>query len=665
MWADGGLGRQVGFSYDGRVIAAATPAWVTYDPPLIVAAARTAVVGMEREAELIAVGLATGRHLLLEGPPGTGKSTLLRTVAGAAGVRLHFVEGNAELTPGRLVGYHDPAVVMRNGYQPDAFIPGPLVDAVGQGGLLYIEELNRVPEETLNVLITALAEGEVHVPRVGRIAAHPGFRLVAAMNPADSIGTTRIAQAVYDRMCRVSVGYQDEPHECDIAARSTGQRQDAAGLIISVLTARGTRSHRDLRSGSSVRGAIDCALMIGGLLGLRAPGRQLAPESDTQLLLDAATTAFSGRVRVDESSDRSAEDIVAEVLAGAITEWQRRQSPSAEQPEHDPGKADGSGPPPPGGGGRGRILTGEEAKQAVTEAARRTSGRSELTRSSDVNRISPDVGQLDHQATQDLFEEDADRALDALVTAANATDRTLRADARRLAAQLVIRLARDTRLPAVGIHRVRSVPARVGGDLDLDGTLTRTDGLLPTAAHDVVTRHWVAGRRAVCLLVDRSGSMSGHQVALAIMGAASVLLAADERTEVSIVAFNRDAIVLQHSGQPRPVGEVVGDLLSLRGHGETDLAIALRAAANEMDRSQARERLVILLSDAKHTAGQMPEVAARRVDRLHVVATSSDAESLQRAGQIAAAGRGIALCAESVAELASTMNRVLGRPPDR
>lgn len=636
----------------------------TYDPAALVNAAHAAVVGMEREAELVAVGLSTGRHLLLEGPPGTGKSTLLRTVAGAAKVRLHFVEGNAELTPGRLVGHHDPAAVMRRGYQPDAFIAGPLVEAVGEGGLLYIEELNRVPEETLNVLITALAEGEVHVPRVGRIAAHPAFRLVAAMNPADSIGTTRIAQAVYDRMCRVAIRYQDEAHECDIVQAATGHGSTTPGVVIGVLAARATRSHAELRSGSSVRGAIDLAVMADGLLRLRTGGqtaRQLDPENDTQLLLDAATTALSGRIRVDEGSDRSAEDIVAEVLASAIAEWMRRNrpAPADTQPEHDPGKADGSGPPPPGGG-RGRILTGDEARKAVTEASRRTSSRNELTRNPDVERISPEVGQLDQQAVQDLFEEDPDRALGALVAAANATDRALRIAARRLAAQLVVRLARDARTPTSGVHRLRSSAGKVSGDLDLDATLARTDGLVPISADDVVTRTWAAGRRSICLLVDRSGSMSGHQVALAAMASAAVLLAADERTDVSVVAFNRDSIVLQHSGQPRPVDDTVGDLLSLRGTGETDLGLALRAASVELERSHARERVAVLLSDAKHTAGQVPDIAARRIDRLHVVGTTSDAESIERGTALARVGRGCYARCESVTELGSVLNTLLG-----
>ena len=93
-----------------------------------------------------------------------------------------FVEGNADLTPQKLIGYHDPAQVMRHGYRREDFVAGPLPDAMQRGGFLYIEEFNRVPEDTLNALLTAMAERELTVPRVGRIAASDSFRLVAAMN---------------------------------------------------------------------------------------------------------------------------------------------------------------------------------------------------------------------------------------------------------------------------------------------------------------------------------------------------------------------------------------------------------------------------------------------------------------------------------------------------
>ncbi|MBO0873760.1 MAG: AAA family ATPase, partial [Pseudonocardia sp.] len=63
-----------------------------------------AVVGRERELTLVLAGVAAGRDVLLEGPPGTSKSTMLRAITEHWSVPFVLVEGNAELTPARLVG---------------------------------------------------------------------------------------------------------------------------------------------------------------------------------------------------------------------------------------------------------------------------------------------------------------------------------------------------------------------------------------------------------------------------------------------------------------------------------------------------------------------------------------------------------------------------------
>ena len=268
-------------------------------------------MGLRREAEVLTAALDQGCHVVLDGPPGTGKSTLLRAIANASGRGVQFVEGNAELTPARLIGHHDPALVLEGGYRDEAWIDGPLAIALREGQLLYLEELNRIPEETLNVLITAMAEREVVVPRRGRIAAARGFLLVAAMNPYDAVGTARVSQAIADRMSRIAIGYQDEEREREIVRRETGF--EGRDVEVGVAIARGTRSHSAVRLGSSVRGAIDMVRLAYGLADLRSE-RPLGREG----LLDAAVASFSGRLRMHEDQDRTAEEVIAELLDAAL-----------------------------------------------------------------------------------------------------------------------------------------------------------------------------------------------------------------------------------------------------------------------------------------------------------------------------------------------------------
>jgi MoxR-like ATPase len=269
----------------------------------------TQVVGRQREVELVLAALAADRHVLLEGPPGTGKSTLLRAVAQGLGIGFEFVEGNAELTPARLVGHFDPARVLNEGYDPEVFVDGPLVTAMREGALLYVEEINRIPEETLNVLITVMSEGEIHVPRLGHVAASQGFRLVAAMNPFDAVGTARISGAVYDRVCRVAMSYQSAEDEQAIVVRHIeGTSLDALWISRAVELVRRTRVHSDLRVGSSVRGAVDFAKVAVSLADLRG-----LTVNDATVGLDAAMVALSGRVRMREGSSRTAEDVIEEM----------------------------------------------------------------------------------------------------------------------------------------------------------------------------------------------------------------------------------------------------------------------------------------------------------------------------------------------------------------
>jgi MoxR-like ATPase len=297
---------------------------------------RGAVVGRTREVEVVVAALAAGRNVLLEGPPGTGKSTLLRSVAGALGLDFVFVEGNAELTPARLLGSHDPAHVLAEGYTAEAFVDGPMLEAVRSGSLLYVEEINRIPEETLNVLVTVMSEREVTVPRLGRVEAAEGFRLVAAMNPFDAVGTARISGAIYDRTCRVAMGYQDADEESAIVSAVSADATAALGPEVTakiVELVRATREHPDIRLGSSVRGAIDMAAVASALGELRG----VAGDSD-DVTRDAAITALSGRIRLHEGTGRTPDDVIADL-------WRRFFETRPKKPSDSGESSSGKGAP--------------------------------------------------------------------------------------------------------------------------------------------------------------------------------------------------------------------------------------------------------------------------------------------------------------------------------
>jgi hypothetical protein len=111
------------------------------------------------------------------------------------------------------------------------------------------------------------------------------------------------------------------------------------------------------------------------------------------------------------------------------------------------------------------------------------------------------------------------------------------------------------------------------------------------------------------------------------------------------VAFSHRPIVLQSQGRRRPPDQLVGELLTLRGLGTTDLERALAAAASQLERAASPDRLAVLMSDCLATAGADPlgpdgAASLRGVDRLHVLGTSLDAGSLAAGRALARRGGG-------------------------
>ena len=261
------------------------------------------VIGRDKEIDLILSVLDSGKHILLEGPPRTSKTTILKAIKEEVNIPVFFLTGNSDLTATKLIGHFDPPKVLYQGYSKDNFIPGPLVMAMEEGGILYIEEFNRIPEDALNTLITAMSEEEISVPRLGVIKAKRTFRIVAAINPFDDVGVERLSRAILDRFCSVKLQYQSKTDEIKIV-RSKTSCTDEWLIEFSVEIVRRTRMHPELRMGASIRGAIDMVLIAQKLKKLGY--------NELKLLKEAAITGLRNKIWISEVSEKDADEIISE-----------------------------------------------------------------------------------------------------------------------------------------------------------------------------------------------------------------------------------------------------------------------------------------------------------------------------------------------------------------
>ncbi|MDP9463543.1 MAG: VWA domain-containing protein [Actinomycetota bacterium] len=265
----------------------------------------------------------------------------------------------------------------------------------------------------------------------------------------------------------------------------------------------------------------------------------------------------------------------------------------------------------------------------MAESRCRTTSRRELARNPRFQQVSPEVGELDEAAVEEGLVDDPDLMLALLADLAGATDQRLRELSRRLAARLFLDLARRGPPARRRIGRLIEQPYRPdGGDLDLDASF---DVIAEAVAAGVAVdaerlriRSWSTPGTALCLLVDRSGSMGGKPLATAAVAAAAVAMR--NPGNYSVLAFGRDVVAVKSQGVDKPGERVVTDVLSLRGHGTTDLAGALRAAGEQLNRSTAARKIAILLSDCRSTVEGDALAAARALPEVVVVAPESDCD---------------------------------------
>jgi MoxR-like ATPase len=264
------------------------------------------IVGREAELRLCLAVLGAGGNLLLEGPVGVGKTTVALAVCRHLGRRVVRVDGDERFTESRMTGWFDPPLVLKRGYGRESFFPGPLVQAMREGGVLFINEMNRMPETVQNVLLPALDERLLVLPRLGELRAEPGFQVVATQNPVEYIATGHLSEALRDRFEHVALRCQGEAEERAIVAQDTGATH-AELVALAVAIVRMTRTHEKIRKGASVRAA---AGIVKLALALAAGGDPTVEA----VLREAAVTSLATRIELKDEEETDLASVVAEIV---------------------------------------------------------------------------------------------------------------------------------------------------------------------------------------------------------------------------------------------------------------------------------------------------------------------------------------------------------------
>jgi MoxR-like ATPase len=163
-----------------------------------------AVIGLKPIIRALTIAVIARGHVLLQGPPGLGKTLLSKSLATALGGTFRRVQGTADLMPSDIIGIH----IFDTGKREFEFRPGPLFADV-----LLVDEINRASPKTQSALLEAMEERQVTVERQ-TYGLPPQFLVIATQNPGDFEGTYPLPESQLDRfMLRIDMTYPERADE--------------------------------------------------------------------------------------------------------------------------------------------------------------------------------------------------------------------------------------------------------------------------------------------------------------------------------------------------------------------------------------------------------------------------------------------------------------------
>src|ERR1700683_2150303 len=183
------------------------------------------IVGQRDVVDGVLICLLAGGHVLLEGVPGLGKTTLLRTLARVLHLKYSRIQFTPDLMPGDIVG--SMIIDTDEGHKSLRFQPGPIF-----AHLVLADEINRATPKTQSALLEAMQERTVTSGTTTHHLEAP-FLVMATQNPIEMEGTYPLPEAQLDRfLMKILVTYPSHAELARIIERTIAREENTVHAVL-------------------------------------------------------------------------------------------------------------------------------------------------------------------------------------------------------------------------------------------------------------------------------------------------------------------------------------------------------------------------------------------------------------------------------------------------